>query len=181
MVGNGRTAKQRGFTLVELLAVVVMVGVLATLAVFAVRKYVFVAKASEAYSMITAIRAAEEAYRDETFAYLDVTGAGLQPLYPNATPNATKWHWKNPANPVYAQWERLGVDSTTAVQYGYAVTAGTGACNVDPGTEHTFNWPATNEPWYVVVAVGDRDEDGIQSRVVASSFTSELYVEHEEE
>ena len=181
MVGNERTAQQRGFTLVELLAVVVMVGVLATLAVFAVRKYVFVAKASEAYSMITAIRAAEEAYKDETFAYLNVTGAGLQPLYPNATPNMTKWNWQNPAHPLYAQWQRLGVDSTTAVQFGYAVAAGIGACSVNPGTQQVFNWPATTEPWYVVVAVGDRDEDGIQSRVVASSFTSELYVEREEE
>ena len=48
MSGNGRTALQRGFTMVELLAVVVMVGVLATLAVFGVRKYVLTAKATEA-------------------------------------------------------------------------------------------------------------------------------------
>ena len=66
---------QRGFTLVELMAVVVMVAVLATLAVYGVRKYVFAAKASEAFTMINAIKAAEEAYRDETFVYLNVSGS----------------------------------------------------------------------------------------------------------
>jgi type IV pilus assembly protein PilA len=175
----------RGFTLVELLVVVVMVAVLATVAVFGVRKYILAAKSSEAYTMVASIQAAEEAYKDETFVYLDVTGSDLEPLYPqtDGQPSSVKWHWQNPDHALYGDWQALGVDSTTAVQFGYAVAAGgPGQTPPDPGTtERAFNWPTTNEPWYVVVAVADRDEDGVQARVVASSFSSEVYVERDEE
>ena len=37
------------------------------------------------------------------------------------------------------------------------------------------------EPWYVVLAVGDRDGDGLLAKVVASSATSGVYVENEDE
>ena len=133
--------------------------------------------------MINAIKAAEEAYRDETFVYLDVSGS-LNSLYPNAAPDNTKMSWNNPSGNNYNNWQTLGVDSTTAVQFGYAVVAGAaGAAPPNPGTtEQTFTWPApTTEPWYVIKAVGDRDEDGVQAIVVAHSFSSEVYVEREEE
>jgi type IV pilus assembly protein PilA len=177
-----RNRFQRGFTLVELMAVVVMVAVLATLAVYGVRKYIFAAKASEAYTMINAIKAAEEAYRDETFVYLNVSGS-LDSLYPNATPGNTKTHWDNPSGNDYANWQALGVDSTTAVQFGYAVQAGAaGATPPNVGTtEQNFTWPTPTEPWYVIKAVGDRDEDGVKAIVVAHSFSSEVYVEREDE
>ena len=177
-----RNRFQRGVTLVELMAVVVMVAILATLAAYGVRKYVFAAKASEAYTMINAIKAAEEAYRDETFVYLDVSGS-LDSLYPNATPSSTKTIWNNPDGNNYLNWQTLGVNSTTVVQFGYAVVAGAaGATPPSPGTtEQDFTWPATTEPWYVIKAVGDRNEDGVQAIVVAHSFSSEVYVEREEE
>ena len=123
MNGVMRNRFQRGFTLVELMAVVVMVAVLATLAVFGVRKYILAAKASEAYTMINAIKAAEEAYKDETFVYLNVSGT-LDSLYPNAIPGTQKTHWNNPDGLNYANWQTLGVDSSTVVQFGYAVVAG---------------------------------------------------------
>ena len=174
---------QRGFTLVELLGVVVIVSVLATLAVYGVRKYIFTAKSSEVYTMINAIRAAEEAFRDETFGYLAVSGAEYR-LYPQETPGTVKAHWTNPSHSDYGRWQILGVDSQTAVQYGYAVNAGArGTAVADPPqTDHEFNWPASPaDPWYVVLAAGDLDGDGKQSVFVASSFSSEIYVENEAE
>ncbi len=177
-----RNRFQRGYTLVELMAVVVMVAILATLAVYGVRKYIFAAKASEAYTMINAIKAAEEAYRDETFVYLDVSGS-LDSLYPNANPGNGKTQWNNPSGNNYANWQTLGVDSSTAVQFGYAVVAGgAGEAPPNPGaTQQSFTWPAPTEPWYVIKAVGDRDQDGVNAIAVAHSFSSEVYVEREEE
>src|SRR5687767_8216621 len=86
----------RGFTLVELMIVVVIVCVLAVIGIYGVRKYVFSSKTGEAVQMIGSIKAAQEAFKDETFAYLDVTGS-LTAYYPNNTnPGQKKIAWGGP-------------------------------------------------------------------------------------
>jgi type IV pilus assembly protein PilA len=60
---------KRGFTLVELMIVVAIIGVLAALAIYGVRKYLSSAKTSEAKNTIGAItRGAVSAYERENFA-----------------------------------------------------------------------------------------------------------------
>ena len=83
--------QQAGFTLLELMTVVVIVGILATLATYGVRKYTLQAKKSEAISMLTQIRAAEEAYRDETFQYLGLDDFDV--WHPTSTPDTGKRGW----------------------------------------------------------------------------------------
>ncbi|HEY6078698.1 MAG TPA: prepilin-type N-terminal cleavage/methylation domain-containing protein, partial [Polyangiaceae bacterium] len=56
---NKRRATARGFTLVELMIVVVLVAVLSALAVYGVRKYILTSKTGEAVQMLGAIRAAQ--------------------------------------------------------------------------------------------------------------------------
>ncbi len=182
MARRGTSRGRRGYTLVELLVVVIMVGVLATLAVIGVRKYVFAAKTSEAINMIGSIKAAQEAYKDETFSYLDASNGDLGSLYPmqGTPPGKTKYHWVQESHPDYPRWRALGIGTANAVQFGYAMVAG-GATDAipQPGTGQVFSWPAPNGPWYVVRAVGDQDENGLQSIYVSSSFTTEITVENE--
>jgi prepilin-type N-terminal cleavage/methylation domain-containing protein len=55
-------SRVRGFTLVELMVVVVILGVLAVLALFAYRKYTYAARNSEAVQFLGGVRAAQESY-----------------------------------------------------------------------------------------------------------------------
>ena len=174
---------ERGFTLIEVLTVVVIVGVLATLAVYGVRKYVFASKSSEAMTMITSIKANQEAYKDETFAYLTVSQGDLTRLYPSMSPGRFKTAWRSPGHPDAARWQQLGVDASGPVAFGYAVAAGgAGDAIPTPTTERNLNYPTTGtEPWFVVIARADHNGDGNRSLIMSSSFTREVYLEKEDE
>src|SRR5688572_10783892 len=67
---------QQGFTLVELLTVVAITGILATLAFGALSGQVRAARGAEAMNMVQSIRAAEERWRSEHMMYLDVSTPG---------------------------------------------------------------------------------------------------------
>ncbi len=161
------------------MVVVVMVGVLATLATIGVRKYIFASKTSEAINMIGSIKAAQEAYKDETFSYLNVSSS-LTSYYP-ADPDNEKRQWGG-SGANADKWRALGINADTAVQFGYACVAGGASDSVpQPGTAHTFTYPTPGGPWYVVKAVSDFDENGIQGIFVSSSFTTEIYSENDGE
>ncbi len=62
-----RTANKRGFTLVELMIVVAIIGVLASLAIYGVRRYLAATKTAEAKEGVGAIaRCAQASYERET-------------------------------------------------------------------------------------------------------------------
>src|SRR5689334_20304201 len=94
--------RARGFTLVELMIVVVIVGLLATVAFFSVRKYMNSARKTEVYAMFGEIRAKEEAYHAEFSRYV-ATGANETAYYP--APNGTPQLWAPPL-----VWTQLGVN-----------------------------------------------------------------------
>jgi type IV pilus assembly protein PilA len=177
---------QRGFTLIEMMVVVVLVGVLASLAVYGVRKYILSAKTSEAVSMMTSIKSAEEAFKGETFIYLDVsTSFDPANLYPSTTPGRTKVQWGGGNAALAAKWQTLGVHPDGPVAFGYAVVAtapGVAAPSLPTVKQAAaFNLPSTPATWqYIAIAKADLDGDSSTSTYVLShSYSSEVYVENE--
>ena len=177
--------RSRGYTLVEMMLVVIIAGVLGTLGVYGVRRYVYAAKTSEALHMINSIKGAQETYLDATFTYLDVSQSKLSGLYPmDEPPGKKKYSWFNSNHVDSDRWRELGVTTNHPVQFGYAVIAGDETKTVPQpgGLVATINFPSPpGRWWYVVKAVGDQDGDGEQSVYVGSSFTSEIYGENESE
>jgi type IV pilus assembly protein PilA len=131
--------------------------------------------------MIGLIKTAQEAWREEFHAYADVSPT-IDSYYPMTTPNNHKMNWLNPGHADYAKWNNLGVSTPNPVQFGYATKAG-GPSDAYPatGTVQTFTKPANGEPWFMVKAAGDRNEDGKFAIFISTDTMHEVYGENETE
>ncbi len=178
-----RTAARSAFTLVELMIAVAIIGVLAVLAIVGFRKYLNAAHSSEAVNIIGAIKAAQESYRAETLSYLDVSTT-LDTFYPRADPNDKKIGWGGNGNNV-DKWRILNVDTGGPVLYSFATIAGLPNQTVPTGAIKTVQKPtfpaAPVEPWYLIQAVGDVDDDNVNFYAIASSFSADVYMENDDE
>jgi prepilin-type N-terminal cleavage/methylation domain-containing protein len=156
MLARRRT---RAFTLIEVMIVLVILSVLGLIATVAYRKWVRSSYMGEAQDMLQTIRAAEESFKAENGAYLNVsTDLKQTSLYPTASPAASaKVMWGiDPA------WSALTVQASAPVRFGYAVVAG--PANTAPptitvnGSSPDLTAMAAN-PWFVAVAMCDEDND----------------------
>ena len=183
------TADNRGFTLIELMIVVVIVGILATLAVIGYRQIVNTSHVSEATSMVQNIRVAEEAYYSETQQY-----ASLSASIPS---NLTGWY---PQNPVYGimtgwgaacstcggavAWSVLPLHVDGPVLFGYAAIANSAITNAPTslspynGGTLSITVPATD--WYIIGAAADLDGNTSNwTSVYAVSWSNQVFVSNE--
>ena len=175
----------RGFTLIELMAVVAITGILALAGVSLFRKQLMASKGAEAASVIQAIRAAEEGYAAENHVYLNVsTASGGTSWYPNPTPSMTRYAWVPTAHDDLVRWRELAPSVNRPVLFGYLVNAGEAGTSI-PGDLHLTAPPTFPSPmilgWYTIQARGDVNGNGVFAQYAATSINGELVVENEGE
>lgn len=180
-------SRLRAFTLVELMVVVVIVGILATVAVVALRRLIQGSHSAEALSMIQSIRAAEERWRSEHLVYLDVSTSGTwYPVDPSTVSGGRRktTFFGTGSHADDARWKLLSPTVPGPVEFGYQVRAGM------PGQAMTapaitipsgFAWGTPTEHWYVIQAKGDADRDGTAAFFMASSLKADIFRQNEGE
>lgn len=191
------TRHRRGFTLIEMMIVVVIVGILAALAVVGYRKMVQSSHISEATSMVTNIRVAQEAYHAESQQY-----ANISPAWTTGSPGAPGFTTYPAASPVRTvltgwgaacgaqcatgmDWTMLPLHVDGPVMFGYSTVAG--AANTNPVASFLVNGKAVALPqpstvdWYVVGATCDLDGNGApNTSVYGGVWTNQIFVDSEE-
>ena len=125
--------KSEGFTLIELMIVVAIIGILAAIAIPNFIKFQLRSKAGEGKTNLAGIRTAEESYFAEVGSYVDwsVNVAGVHPPIPADRKQKTPWlpGCTNPVNPLADHGScMIGWQPEGDVYYAYNV-ATNGAVN----------------------------------------------------
>ena len=144
---------QGGFTLTELMIVVVIIAVLATVAVPAFTSVMYRARSGEAYTFLGQIKNRQEAYRAEFGQYCAVSGNSAWGMWtPRTTPDESPASWMADNN-----WSQLGARPDGAVRCVYSTLAGPPTTR-PPGASGTGY--DGSDFWFVSQARCDLNGDG---------------------
>ncbi len=185
MIRSRRLLGARGFTLIEVMIVVGIIGILAVIGLFSYRKFLDTTHITEATHMVAAIREGQERYKAEVGTYADIS-TSITSTYPSSTPGNFKENWGGTCTVCNSgvSFATISVQTSDPVQFGYATVAGdeTHSASTRVGVL-TMNGksvdlsPLTGTKWYVVYARDDADGDGVYTQVLGSSGSSNILID----
>jgi prepilin-type N-terminal cleavage/methylation domain-containing protein len=159
--------KRDGFTLIELMIVVVIMGVLAAVAIPSFIAYVYRARTTEATAFLAEIRQRQEAYRAEFGSYCDV-GATMTPT---GTLTTSAREWTGGTN-----WTQLGAAPDGPVRFSYMTVAGLPGDGNGPNIDGSdLGMASPTDFWFVAQAEGDLDGDEDTVVFEAYSFANHIW------
>jgi prepilin-type N-terminal cleavage/methylation domain-containing protein len=169
---RSRTILDHGFTIIELMMVVVIIGILAAVAVYAYSKTTRKAKSSEVPAMFAEFKTKEESFAAERGRYLGACPAAMPLSYPE-TGCVEGDYWPTPLTTITQmdvtlpppRWSALRIAPGKGALYcQYAVVAGPGGdnSNMGPIGQMLFGeYPGSTPPknWFYMQAQCDFDND----------------------
>ena len=157
-----RSGQRQGFTLMELMSVVAIVGILSAVAIPTFSSYIYKARTSEATDFLGVIRLREESSRSEFGVYCPTLPAASAAndyrqldTHGNLVPDPDSTKRDPKAFASTTPWLQLGARPTGPVRFGYGVAAGIPS---DAPTDLGWN-NGKADFWFVARAVGDLDGD----------------------
>lgn len=162
------TSARAGFTLVELMVVIVIVSILSAIAIPQFRNYLQRARTTEAITFLGEIKERQTAYRGEFGQFCAVSGSAFGAWAPRTTPDGDTVAWSVPAG---SPWNQLGARPDGYVRFVYATIAG------NPGTSPAGIPGYTGADfWFVSEALGDLNGDGTQCMFESYSASNTIFV-----
>jgi prepilin-type N-terminal cleavage/methylation domain-containing protein len=147
---SARRKSDSGFTLIEMLVVVVIIGVLAAVAVYAYTRHVQSSRYVDAKEMLKLIQAREELYFQRHGVFLSATE------HPTMADNFNAKAWAPPNNHAFRTLKVR--PQQTATRFSYRVAAF--AAGATPDATSTALGIDSSAPWYYACARADVKGDG---------------------
>ncbi len=172
-----RNVHVAGFTLIELMVVVVIIGVLATVAIGSYKRFTRRARVQEAIAMLGDIRIKQETYYQTYHRYVSTSTSNTEfwPHIADWVLMDTAWgiDCTQPADvTAHPGWCALGAGyrATEQVNFEFQVLARDPAAPVIPPVQYIQN---PNQDWWYARARADFDVNGIYSDIYLSSELKE--------
>jgi type IV pilus assembly protein PilA len=133
--------RKGGFTLIELMIVVAIIGILAAIAIPNFLRFQLKAKSSEGKTNLAAIRTAEESYYSEFGLYVSALAS------PATVDDNLKKAFDNSANGTDAGFDRVGWSPEGFVFFNYVVKANAGFSQFTASAQADIDADGTGQTW----------------------------------
>jgi prepilin-type N-terminal cleavage/methylation domain-containing protein len=147
------TKRPAGFTLIELMVVVAIIGILSSIAIPNFRNMQLRARMAERATMLRALQTAVDDYYNTNGRYPDDLGSGNSQLYlywnPTPTPLSTRQKWRYSVYGPWEHWDQLSLAVEGNVYYVY----------------WGFGYASPGFRYHYLYAYGDLDGDGTQDQL----------------